>query len=81
MKTLPIVLHNKKILLIGASNVALQKAEVLHRNKIDFEVISLHVNEQMKNLCKKVTCKAFSKEDIKDFETLSLLEELEETCM
>ena len=70
MKTLPIVLHNKKILLIGASNVALQKAEVLHRNKIDFEVISLHVNEQMKNLCKKVTCKAFSKEDIKDFEII-----------
>ncbi len=76
MKTLPIVLHNKKILLIGAGNVALQKAEVLHRNNIDFEVIAYHVSQQMKDLCQTsvskqlLTCKPFCKEDIKDFEII-----------
>ena len=70
MKTLPIILHNKKILLIGCGNVALQKAEVLHRNNIDFEVIALHVNKQMEKFCDLLTCKAFEKEDIKDFEII-----------
>jgi uroporphyrin-III C-methyltransferase/precorrin-2 dehydrogenase/sirohydrochlorin ferrochelatase len=75
MKTLPIVLNNKKILLIGGAKVALQKAQVMHRNSIDFEVIALHVSEQMKNLCelfpsKVLTCKPFSKEDCKDFEII-----------
>jgi uroporphyrin-III C-methyltransferase/precorrin-2 dehydrogenase/sirohydrochlorin ferrochelatase len=68
MKTLPIVLHNKKILLLGAGNVALQKASVLHRNEIDFEVISLHVNEKMNEYTKTLTCKAFQESDVADFE-------------
>lgn len=68
MKTLPIVLHNKKILLLGAGNVALQKASVLHRNEIDFEVISLHVNEKMKDYTQTLTCKSFEISDVADYE-------------
>jgi len=38
--TLPILLKNPKILLIGGGKVALQKAQVLHENNIDFRVIA-----------------------------------------
>ncbi|WP_345975531.1 uroporphyrinogen-III C-methyltransferase [Sulfurimonas sp. HSL3-7] len=38
--TLPIVLHNPKVLLIGAGAVAAQKAEVMLRNQITFDVIA-----------------------------------------
>jgi uroporphyrin-III C-methyltransferase/precorrin-2 dehydrogenase/sirohydrochlorin ferrochelatase len=37
--SLPILLKNPKILLIGAGNVALQKAKVLHENGIYFKTI------------------------------------------
>ena len=70
MKTLPIVLHNKKILLLGAGNVAIQKAEVLHRNNIDFTVISLHIDERMLNFCTFIIQKAFSKKDLKEYEII-----------
>ena len=35
INTLPILLKNPKILLIGGGNVALQKAKVLFENNID----------------------------------------------
>jgi len=38
--TLPIVLKDARILLIGGGPVALQKAQVMQRNGIDFECIS-----------------------------------------
>ena len=40
MKSLPILLRNPKILLIGGGTVSFQKATVLHNNNIDFEIIS-----------------------------------------
>lgn len=45
--TLPIVLHNPKILLIGAGPVAAQKAEVMLRNRIAFDVIAEAISEKM----------------------------------
>ncbi|NOQ30984.1 MAG: uroporphyrinogen-III C-methyltransferase [Helicobacteraceae bacterium] len=39
MKTLPIVLNNKKILLIGNGVVAEHKASVLKRNEIEFKTV------------------------------------------
>ncbi|WP_024955795.1 uroporphyrinogen-III C-methyltransferase [Sulfurospirillum arcachonense] len=60
MNSLPILLKNPKILLIGGGPVALQKATVLENNSIDFKVIS------------KEYCEAFNslhvKQIIKDFE-------------
>lgn len=68
MKTLPIVLKNKKILLIGAGKVALQKAEVLHRNNIDFEIITKSIDSDIEKFCSTITVKEFEKSDIKEFE-------------
>ena len=68
MKTLPIILHNKRILLLGASNVALQKALVLHRNKIEFEVIAKEIDEKIKEFTQKLTCKEFEPDDAADYE-------------
>ena len=70
MKTLPIVLHNKKILLIGGGKVALQKAQVMHRNSIDFEVLSELICQELYDLTPLLTCKPFAKEDIKDYEII-----------
>lgn len=68
MTTLPIILHNKKILLLGASNVALQKALVLHRNKIEFEVIAKEIDEKIKEFTQRLTCKEFEASDAADYE-------------
>ena len=46
-KTLLIVLHNPKILLIGAGPVGAQKAEVMLRNQIDFDVIAQEISDKM----------------------------------
>lgn len=70
MKTLPIIIHNKRILLLGASNVALQKAEVLHRNQIEFEVIAQEIDESIKEFTDKLTCKEFEISDIADYEII-----------
>ncbi|WP_304546163.1 uroporphyrinogen-III C-methyltransferase [Sulfurimonas microaerophilic] len=68
MKTLPIVLHNKKILLIGAGKVALQKAKVLHNNNIDFEVIAQDVTTNIEEFTSKLKYKTFQSSDLKDYE-------------
>ena len=38
--SLPVLLKNPKILLIGAGNVALQKAKVLNENGVVFHTIA-----------------------------------------
>ena len=38
--TIPILLKNPKILIIGGGNVALQKATALRENNIEFHIIS-----------------------------------------
>ena len=70
MKTLPIILNNKPILLIGAGNVALQKAKVLNRNAIDFSVVAEDVNDAMKELCSTIMQKSFVSSDVGEFEVV-----------
>jgi len=65
-KTLPILLKNPKILLIGGGNVALQKAQVLHENNIDFRVITDVCLEEIYELCTNITIKPFELSDIEE---------------
>jgi len=62
-KTLPIVLKNIKILLIGGGKVALQKAEVMQRNAIDFECVSLEFIEEFTKINAKKIIKPFELSD------------------
>ena len=66
-KTLPIVLKDMKILLIGGGKVALQKAQVMQRNSVDFSCISLEYICEFKDIHSKQIEKEFELEDIKSF--------------
>jgi len=50
VSTLPILLKNPRILLLGAGKVAFQKAQVLLDNQIDFTVIAQHIGESFNGL-------------------------------
>ncbi|MCD4757573.1 MAG: uroporphyrinogen-III C-methyltransferase [Arcobacteraceae bacterium] len=65
--TLPILLKNQKILLIGGGNVALQKAQVLSENNIDFIIISQELNQEIQKIKRKQIKKKFTLKDIKNF--------------
>ncbi len=65
-QTLPILLKEQHILLLGGGNVALQKAEVLSHNHISFTVISKDVHPKIKALCNDIQIKAFKVKDIQD---------------
>ncbi len=67
INTLPILLKNPKILLIGGGNVALQKAKVLFENNIDFHIISLQIKPQLYQLTKHIKKKKFKKKYLKNF--------------
>jgi len=67
MKTLPILLKNQKILLIGGGLVALQKAKVLQENNINFSIISEKLNEQILFTTKKIKIKKIKLKDIKKY--------------
>ncbi len=69
-RTLPIVLHNPTILLIGGGKVALQKAEVMLRNEISFSVISDHFIEDFDKITVPKTNKSFSPTDAQAFEII-----------
>jgi len=62
--TLPILLKDQKVLLIGGGNVALQKAEVLSRNKIDFRIVSEELSKKIVKLTDKIEQKRFKLKDI-----------------
>lgn len=64
--TLPILLKDKKILLIGGGNVALQKAEVLADNDIRFRIISKEINGRLAKLTDHVIQKEFELKDIEN---------------
>lgn len=66
-KTLPIVLKDQKLLLLGGGPVALQKAEVLQRNSIKFEIISLEYIEAFQDIHAKKSTKAFELEDTQGY--------------
>ena len=65
-QTLPILLKEQHILLIGGGNVALQKAEVLAENNISFTIISQEVHPKIIALCNDIRIKAFKAKDIQD---------------
>ncbi|MBN2782067.1 MAG: uroporphyrinogen-III C-methyltransferase [Campylobacterales bacterium] len=69
-KTLPILLKNQKILLIGGGNVALQKAQVLSENEIDFKIISKELNEEILKTTSNIEQKEFEQKDIEDYEII-----------
>ena len=64
--TLPILLKDQKVLIIGGGNVALQKAEVLSRNNIDFRIVSEELSKKIIKLTDKVEQKRFKVKDIND---------------
>lgn len=69
-KTLPIVLKNTNILLIGGGKVALQKAEVMQRNAIDFECISLEYIQEFAKINAKKTIKPFELSDCDSYSVI-----------
>jgi uroporphyrin-III C-methyltransferase/precorrin-2 dehydrogenase/sirohydrochlorin ferrochelatase len=66
-KTLPIVLKDMKILLIGGGKVALQKAEVMQRNAVDFECVSSAFIEEFQSINARQTQKEFELADIQNY--------------
>ncbi|MHB8579534.1 MAG: uroporphyrinogen-III C-methyltransferase [Ignavibacteriaceae bacterium] len=66
-KTLPILLQDPKILLIGGGKVAYQKAKVLKLNNIDFQILSITVNEKIKSLGVNCKIKKFNHSDLENF--------------
>lgn len=66
--SLPVLLKNPKILLIGAGNVALQKAKVLNENGIDFKTISQEFVVDFFTFSKQNETKSFTKDDIDGFD-------------
>lgn len=68
--TLPIVLKDQKILLIGGGKVALQKAEVMQRNSVEFSCISSEYIQDFENIKAIKTQKDF---ELKDLGTYSII--------
>jgi uroporphyrin-III C-methyltransferase / precorrin-2 dehydrogenase / sirohydrochlorin ferrochelatase len=69
-KTLPIVLKDIKILLIGGGKVALQKAEVMQRNFIDFSCISSEYIEEFNTISAQQTRKLFELSDLSSYSVI-----------
>lgn len=65
--TLPIILKNMKILLIGGGKVALQKAEVMQRNSIEFLCVSTEYIEEFNDIKAKKNRKEFELSDMYGF--------------
>lgn len=63
-KTLPIVLKDKQILLIGGGPVALQKAQVMQRNLVDFSCVSSAFIEEFEDIKVSKIEKDFELSDI-----------------
>jgi len=66
-RTLPVLLKDHKILLIGGGKVALQKAKVLKANNIEFDIISMTINDDIKSLGVKIIEKRFEEKDARQF--------------
>lgn len=66
-KTLPIVLKDMKVLLIGGGKVALQKAEVMQRNAVDFECVSSAFIEEFQSINARQTQKDFERGDLQNY--------------
>ncbi len=66
--SLPVLLKNPKILLIGAGNVALQKAKVLSENEIEFCTISSEFSGTFLRYSKYNKNKSFEVADLEGFD-------------
>ena len=64
MGTLPILLNNQEILLIGGGDVALQKARVLLKNDISFTLIAAEINPEIIQLGITTGQRRFSPKDL-----------------
>ena len=69
-KTLPILLKNQKILLVGGGNVALQKADVLLQNEIEFKIVGSVLDYRIKTISPNVEQKDFELSDIQDYKII-----------
>ena len=67
-KTLPVLLREPKILIIGGGKVGYQKAKVLTDNKIEFKIISKCISEEIKLLQTNYVQKSFDEKDIEEFQ-------------
>lgn len=67
INSLPILLRNPNILIIGGGKVALQKINVLKENNIDFFVISEKLCDELKKLSFPYRIKKFEKNDADNF--------------
>lgn len=65
--SLPILLREPKILLIGGGNIAYEKATVLKRNNIDFFVVTNKISYEMINLNVNYLLKEISADDTKEY--------------
>lgn len=67
INSLPVLLKNPKILLIGGGKIALQKAQVLYNNNIEFIILSEKFIQELSELnCQKFV-KLFEASDLKGF--------------
>lgn len=66
-KTLPIVLKDMKILLIGGGAVALQKAQVMQRNAVEFVCVSSEYITAFKEIKARQIVKDFDLRDLNSF--------------
>ena len=70
IKSLPVLLKNPSILLIGGGKVAYQKARVLTENEIDFSVLSMNVNDDFSELGIHCTLKKFEIKDADNYDII-----------
>lgn len=67
IKSLPVLLRNPQILLIGGGKVALQKAKVLFDNEIDFFIVAQTLCDELNAFNTKHKIKSFEKKDADNF--------------
>lgn len=67
ISSLPILLRNPKILLIGGGEIAYQKAKVLKENSIEFSIITEFANVNIRDLKIPLTIKIFERSDLRNF--------------
>ncbi len=65
--SLPILLKNQKVLLIGGGKVAIQKAKVLFENGISFRIIAKEIIKDIQKYCQDIKIKEFEINDIQEF--------------
>lgn len=65
--SLPVLLRNPKILLIGGGKIALEKATVLKKNNINFFVVTKEISDEMIKLNIDYSLKGISIDDTKNF--------------